>query len=389
MDVRTTFFALLLVALGTIATLMIAPLLQYVMAAALLAFVLYPAHERLEERIGARPSAFVITGLAIVATVVPTLYVSIVLLQTTITYLDGFDESVVVDSIRDVAFQIGVDEAAFAMAREQVIAEVEGSIASAVELFLRETIGLLNASIRMSVGLLVLVFVLYYLLLDGPAFVAWLADVIPLEDGVRDELFDEVETVTRAVIQSHVLVALAEGLLGGLGFYLLGVPNVALWTVVMIVVSFLPAIGIWLVWGPAVGYLVAADELVAGLVLLVYGLTVLSIVDNYLRAVFVDHGSGLHRAAVLVGVIGGIYLLGIMGLFLGPVLLAVFKAGLNVFSKTALASGDPQVAPTARPVSSGENATAASKGENAPTVDTDCCNDFPAQPPPGSRLRRK
>ncbi|WP_265108058.1 AI-2E family transporter [Halosolutus halophilus] len=368
MDIRTTFFALLLVALGAITILMIAPLLQYVMAACLLAFVLYPAHERLRARIGSRPSAFVITGFAVVAAVVPTLYVSIVILQTTISYLDGFDDTVVIESLREVALQIGVDDEAFGVVREQVIAEIEGSVASAVETVLREIVGLLNASIRMSVGLLVLVFVLYYLLLDGATFVAWLADVIPLENDIRDELFTEVETVTRAVIQSHVLVAVVEGLLGGFGFYLLGVPNVALWTVVMIVVSFLPAIGIWLVWAPAVVYLVTADELVAGLVLLAYGLTVLSIVDNYLRAVFVDHGTGLHRAVVLVGVIGGIYLLGIMGLFLGPVVLAVFKAGLNVFNKTALASGDPQVEPTATPVPDTESRTSDPDGENAAAV---------------------
>ncbi len=127
------------------------------------------------------------------------------------------------------------------------------------------------------------------------------------------------------MLRSHVLVAIAEGVLGGIGLYVLGVPNVAFWTVVMIIVSFLPAIGVWLVWGPIVGYLFVMGDSVGASLLLVYGFTVLSVVDNYLRAVLVDLESGVHPGTVLIGVIGGLYLFGMLGLLLGPVLLATFK----------------------------------------------------------------
>ncbi|ELY39654.1 AI-2E family transporter [Natronorubrum tibetense] len=338
MDARTAFFALLLATLGVICALLVAPLLQYVLAAGLLAFVLYPAHERLERQIGARPSALALTAFAIVAAVVPLIYFSIVVLQTVFSFLDDFDELAAVEELRTAALELGIEAEVLDELESELLAEIEGSLSGSVEIVLQELVGLLNASIRMSFGLLVLVFLLYYLLVDGDRFVAWVSDIAPLEDNVRDELFDEIEVVTWAVIYSHVLVAVVEGLLGGLGFYLLGVPNVAFWTVVMIVVSFLPAVGVWLVWGPAVVYLAITADPLTAVVMLLYGVVVLSIVDNYLRAIFVDRGSGLHPAVVLIGVIGGIYLLGIMGLFLGPVLLAVFKAGLNVFSTMNLAA---------------------------------------------------
>ncbi|MDQ2049572.1 AI-2E family transporter [Natronolimnohabitans sp. A-GB9] len=347
MDVRTAFFALLLVVLGAIAALLVAPLLQYVMAAGLLAFVLYPLHERLTERIDPRLSALALTGFAIVVAVIPILYFSLVVLQTVFSFLDDFDELAAVEELRAAALELGIEAEVIDELESELVAEVNDSLAGSVELVLQELVGLLNASIRMSFGLLVLVFLLYYLLVDGDQFVAWVSDVAPLEAEVREELFDEIEVVTWAVIQSHVLVALVEGLLGGLGFYLLGVPNVTFWTVVMIVVSFLPAIGVWLVWGPAVVYLAVMSDPLSAVVMLLYGVAVLSIVDNYLRAIFVDRGSGLHPAVVLVGVIGGIYLLGIMGLFLGPVLLAVFKAGLNVFSKTNLTVAESSPEPEA------------------------------------------
>ncbi|AFZ73214.1 AI-2E family transporter [Natronobacterium gregoryi] len=342
MDARTAFFGALLVALGSIAALLVAPLLQYVMAAGLLAFVLYPVHQRLEKRVDERVSGLALTAFAIVAAVVPILFFSIILLQTTFDFLDGFDELAAIETLREAAIDAGIEEEVLASIEAELLSEIEGSIGGAVEVVLMEIVGLLNASVRMSFGMLVLVFVLYYLLVDGRTFVAWVSAVTPLEDDVREELFDEIEVVTWAVIQSHVLVALVEGMLGGLGFYLLGVPNVTFWMVVMIIVSFLPAIGVWLVWGPAVIYLAITADPLQAVVLFTYGIAVLSVVDNYLRALFVDHGSGLHPAVVLVGVIGGIYLLGIMGLFLGPVLLAVFKAGLTVFSRVTN-HGDEQV----------------------------------------------
>ncbi|NKE34868.1 AI-2E family transporter [Natronococcus sp. JC468] len=340
MDVKTTFFALLLLSLAAVTTLILAPLLQYVLGAALLAFVLYPAHERLERRIGGRPSALVLTVVAVVAAVIPILYLSVVTVQTVFSFLNRFDETAAVETASEWAIQLGIDPELIATTRARLLAEVNGAFDGAVDVALGEVVGLLDAGVRMGLGLLVLVFLLYYLLADGRTFVRWLAAVAPLEDEVRDELFAEVDVVTWAVIKSHVLVAVVEGLLGGIGFYLLGVPNAPFWTIVMVVVSFLPAIGVWLVWGPAVAYLLMTTGPLPAVALLLYGLSVLSVVDNYLRAIFVDRRTGLHPAVVLIGVVGGIYLLGIMGLFLGPVLLAVFKAGLNVFNETALTTDD-------------------------------------------------
>ena len=360
MDVRIGFFALLLAVLGAVAALMVLPLLQYVMAAALLAFVLYPTHERLtrvsldlgrvELSIGPRFSAILLTAFAVVAAVVPLLVFSLVILQTVFSYLDSFDEVAAIEAARDLARDLGVEEEAIVEVEVMLLSELEGVLTGGVEVVFQEVVGLVNTSIQMGIGLLVLVFLLYYLLVDGKTFVAWIGHVAPMDADVRDELFAEIDVVTWAVMKSHVLVALVEGILGGIGLYLLGVPNVTFWTVVMIVVSFLPAIGVWLVWGPAVAYLAVVGEPLSAVVLLLYGIAVLSVVDNYLRAIFVDRRSGLHPAVVLVGVIGGIYLLGIMGLFLGPVLLAVFKAGLTVFGDVYEPDGsDPGSGPGIEP----------------------------------------
>ncbi|MGM0604437.1 MAG: AI-2E family transporter [Halobacteriota archaeon] len=343
MDVRTGFFVLFLAIVGVVSALLVLPLLRYVMAAALLSFALYPVHRRLSRvrieirgvvlPVGSRISAGVLTAVAIVAAIVPMLLLSVILLQTVRSFLTDTDGSVLVAQIREAINGLGVTDSTIREIEQTALTEIEGLLDRSTEMLFQEIVGLLNMSIRMGVGLLVLVFLLYYFLVDGTRLIRWIGDVAPVDPRVYAELTKEIRVVTWAVLKSHVFVAVIEGLLAGFGFYLLGVPNVVFWTVVMIVVSFLPAIGIWLIWAPAVVYLVIAGLPVNAFALLIYGITVLSVIDNYMRAILVDRGAHVHPAIVLIGVIGGIYLLGIVGLFLGPVLLAVFKAGLNVFGE--------------------------------------------------------
>jgi len=350
MDVRTAFFALLVAVLGIIGFLLVDPFLQYVLAAGLLAFVLFPLHERLAERIGPRPSAAVLTAVAFVTAIIPVLVLTVVLLDTTIAFLDdlqGSDLSAFVDSLRGfLVDDLGVDPEHVDEIEAAAVEEFEDLLAASAEILLTQTLGLLDTTVDVGLGVLILAFLLYYLLVDGPELVAWTREVTPLDNDVQDELYDEMSVVTWAVIGSHLLVAVVEGILGGIGLWLVGVPNAAFWAVVMVVVSIMPVIGVWLVWAPMVVYLVVIGQPVGAVILLVYGIAVLSVVDNYLRAIFVDAGSGVHPAIVLVGVLGGIYLLGIMGLFLGPILLALFKAAVTVFDRTHGVSRDDVPAET-------------------------------------------
>ncbi|OVE82864.1 AI-2E family transporter [Natronolimnobius baerhuensis] len=343
MDLRIGFLLLLVALLGAISVLLALPLLQYIMAAVLLAFVLFPLHDRLEGRtvrvrgtaitISPRVSAGVVTVFGILATVIPLLIFTVLLLQTVLSFVNDLGDVDLVETARTTARELGFDETVLNGLEAALSSELEGFLNRGLEFALQELLRLLDTSFQVGLGLLVLVFLLYYFLVDGRRLVAWIGSVAPIDDEVRRELIDEVDAVTWAVLRSHVLVAIAEGVLGGIGLYVLGVPNVAFWTVVMIIVSFLPAIGVWLVWGPIVGYLFVMGDSVGASLLLVYGFTVLSVVDNYLRAVLVDLESGVHPGTVLIGVIGGLYLFGMLGLLLGPVLLATFKAVVEVFSE--------------------------------------------------------
>ncbi|WP_222918465.1 AI-2E family transporter [Natrinema sp. SYSU A 869] len=334
MDVRTTFLALLVAALCGLAALLVLPLVEYVLAACLLAVVLRPAYERLEPQVGPRFAGLACTSIAVVAGIVPLLLISLVVLRTAVSTLESFDGGQIVAYGRDIARNdLGLADESVATLESVMRSELEGSIPDVAELTLARTIDIVTTGMDVAVGVLVIVFLLYYLLVDGAAFVTWLREIAPLDADVLDELFTEVHDVTWAVLRTHVFVAVVQGVLGGVGLALLGVPYATTLGVVLMFAAVLPTVGVWLVWGPVtVAHAVSSDP-VRAVVLLGYGIAVLTVTDNYLRAYLVDRGSGLHPATALLGVVGGIYLFGVVGLFVGPVVLATFKACVTVVNR--------------------------------------------------------
>lgn len=334
MDARTSFFALLVCALAGVAALLVLPLLEYVLGACLLAVVLRPAYERLAPRLGDRLAALALIGFVVVAGVVPLALVSLVVVRTTASTLESVSVEGITAYGSEVArTELGMEEESVAAVESALQARVRETVSDVVDVTLEQSLRLLSTAVDAAIGTVAFVFLLYYLLVDGPGFLDWLRRTVPLESAVLDELFGEVHAVTRAVLRSHVLVAVIQGTLGGIGLALLGVPYATALAVILLFASFLPTVGVWLVWGPVTVAHTAADGPGSGVVLLGYGIVVLAVADYYLRSILVDRRSGLHPALVLLGVIGGISLFGVVGLFVGPVVLGAFAATLRVANR--------------------------------------------------------
>jgi predicted PurR-regulated permease PerM len=123
-----------------------------------------------------------------------------------------------------------------------------------------------------------------------------------------------------------------QGVVAGVGLFVAGIPNATFWTIVMMVLAMVPIVGVAPVLGGATIYLAVEGRLLAAALLVVYGTSVVAITDDYLRALVIDKESSLHSAVILLGVFGAAYFIGAIGLFVGPILLALFKATLEVFT---------------------------------------------------------
>jgi predicted PurR-regulated permease PerM len=181
-------------------------------------------------------------------------------------------------------------------------------------------------------GLLVMLYLLFFLLRDGSALSKRIQDGLPLPPEQERALFSKFTTVIRATIKGSLLVAALQGALGGLIFWLLGLHAPVLWGVVMGLLALLPAVGAALIWLPAAIYLLAIGAVWQGVVLLLFGAFVIGLVDNILRPLLVGKDTKLPDYVVLVSTLGGLATFGLNGFVLGPVIAATFIAAWDIFS---------------------------------------------------------
>ena len=127
------------------------------------------------------------------------------------------------------------------------------------------------------------------------------------------------------------MVAVTQGTLGGIIFWILGISGAMLWGVVMVILSLFPAVGSALIWGPVAAYLLISGDVIEGIVLILFGVFVIGLVDNILRPILVGRDTKMPDYMVLISTIGGIGLFGLNGFVVGPVLAALFLAFWQIF----------------------------------------------------------
>jgi predicted PurR-regulated permease PerM len=189
------------------------------------------------------------------------------------------------------------------------------------------------------VSLAVMLYVLFFLLRDGPSLKRRVLRAIPLDAEHKERLFQTFATVIRATVKGNVVVAIAQGALGGLILWFLGIKGPFLWGVVMAVLSLLPAVGAALVWAPIAVYLMLAGAMWKGVTLIAFGVLVIGLVDNVLRPILVGKDTRMPDYLVLVSTLGGIALFGLNGFVIGPVIAAMFLAVWALVSEST-AAGD-------------------------------------------------
>ncbi|WP_294278953.1 AI-2E family transporter [uncultured Sphingomonas sp.] len=176
-------------------------------------------------------------------------------------------------------------------------------------------------------------YVAFFLIRDGDRLGPSFVRALPLDRNVATRLVDTFVTVVRATIKGSVIVGLVQGALGAITFWIVGVPAALLWGVLMAIAALLPAIGPAIIWGPVAIYLLATGAVWQGAVVVASGVLVIGLADNILRPILVGRDTGLPDWIVLLTTLGGIELLGLSGIVVGPVAAALFLAGWRILSE--------------------------------------------------------
>ena len=194
-----------------------------------------------------------------------------------------------------------------------------------------------KGSVTGLVQLVVSGFLLFYLFRDQDEALAALRSLLPITAAEADMLFHRFSDTVYAILYGKVFTAASQGALGGLGFWILGLPAPWFWGAVMGVLSFLPLVGASIVWGPAAVFLTLDGHFGRALVLVLWGVVVIAPIEGFLYPIMVGHRLKLHNALVVVAVLGGLVALGPVGLVVGPAMLAL-AVGLLSLWKDRLAA---------------------------------------------------
>jgi predicted PurR-regulated permease PerM len=340
-------FLLLLVAVSLAFAGILAPFYGAIFWAIVVALIFAPLYRRLQERMGGRPNLAAATTVLIVIAmvIVPLVLIGASLLQEA----SGVYAKVQSGEINPAATLRRVFDALPAWATGLLdrfnltdLPKVRDSVAAGLvkggQAVAPQALSIGMNTFDFVIGLGIMLYLLFFLLRDGMALTERIKQAVPLRAGQKTALFGRFADVVRATVKGGILVAIAQGALGGLAFWFLGVHAALLWAVLMAFLSLVPAVGAGLVWVPVAIYFLATGALWQGVSLILYGVLVIGLVDNLLRPFLIGKDTRLPDYVVLISTLGGIQVFGLNGFVIGPVIAAMFMVTWEIFAASRLTS---------------------------------------------------
>ncbi|WP_201774028.1 AI-2E family transporter [Pseudoxanthomonas suwonensis] len=332
-------FTVVLIAVSFAFLLLLRPFYHAIFWAATLAILFWPVHRRLLARMPARPglAALVSLLMCLVIVIVPITLLVITLANEVVHFyaraaesggIGGYLERIAaaIPPWAQAWFErLGAEEL---RAVQERVSEAAGQ---ALQFLLARAVGIGQNTLQVAIGFLLMLYLLFFFFLDGDRIIRVARSAIPMERAYVGELAAKFVTVVKATIKGNLVVAAIQGALGGLMFWVLGIPGPVLWGVVMAFLSLLPAIGAWLVWAPVAIYLLATGSVAKGLVVIAFGAGVIGLIDNLLRPILVGKETRMPDYLVLLSTLGGLALFGLTGFVAGPVIAALFLVTWEIF----------------------------------------------------------
>ncbi|MDY6944397.1 MAG: AI-2E family transporter [Pseudomonadota bacterium] len=313
------------------------PFLGPLLWAIFIAFLLYPLHVRLAARLRGKAqwSAALLTVLTFIVIIGP-----LTALSAAFAAQVGDLLQIVQDKVTDQTSGNVLNLANVPWVRQGLdwlndtldvdLAQVQGWFTQGSREAL-QTLASLTGKVFMgavgtAVGFVLMEFMLFFFIRDGGEMVSTTRELIPMAEAPKARLFDHLAAVTRAMVYGTGLTSLIQGALVGIAFLIVGLPSPIVFGVIAALVALLPFGGTALVWGPAALVLAAQSRWGATIFMLIWGTVLVSLVDNVVRPMLVSGRANVGTLTVFIGVLGGLAAFGAIGLFLGPVILALIIA---------------------------------------------------------------
>ena len=331
------FFFLLLFGVAVVVFFIFQPFLTAIVAAAILSALFQGVYHRFERLLrGHRAwSSFLTCLVAITIIVTPILLVlSLAVGEANALYKTLSEESSLDNFIgRTVASVQNTPYLSMFLNSETLNKE---TILSDVKQFSQNALGLLQAAYQgvthFVFWIFIMFFSLFYFLIDGKSAIRYIMQMSPLRNEHDKLLIQKFVSISRATLKGTLVVAVIQGFLGGLMFWIAGIPSPAIWGLIMVILSIIPMIGTGIIWIPAGIILLLLGNIWQGVFILAVGAGIISSVDNVLRPKLVGRDTQMHPLLIFFATLGGIAFFGLPGFIIGPIIVALFMALTEIYN---------------------------------------------------------
>jgi predicted PurR-regulated permease PerM len=327
--IQLTFFLILLGLASFMTYIVYRPFLNVIILAIVLAILLNPIYEWILKLFGGRSKIAVslLIILSIIFILIPLSLLSIQIFnQSKDVYLELQSGQVnYIQQITDaIEKPIQVHFPSFSL-------DVKGILQQIVVWIGNNAANIISGISKTFLGLMLVFISLFFFLKDGKKFLNYIVKLSPLDDFCDIRIFHRIGTMISSVVRGVLFIAVIQALLVGVGFYLFGVPNAALWGTVTVVASLLPFIGTGLVVLPGIAYLLLTGDILGAIGLAIWGTLLVGLIDNLLAPIMYGKVSQVHPLFILFAVLGGIYAFGPLGFLVGPMIVSFFLAVLEIY----------------------------------------------------------
>lgn len=326
------FLFFCLIAFTLLVLYIISPFLTPLIIAAVLAVMFYPIHLKLMFLLKGRSSlsAFLVTILSIIVVILPVLFLAkMILIEATDIY-----KSLSTNNVVEMAENTIMNLSIFSPALKTMELDFGNYISQGLGWLINNIGSVFSSFAKIILDFFVFLIAFYTFLKDGKKLSEYLIKLSPLKD--RDDLLimNRLNLAIHGTIGGNLIIAVIQGMLAGLGFFIFGVPNPVLWGSIAAFAAVLPGIGTALVLTPAIIYLFVINNVYGGIGLTIWGLTAVGLIDNLLAPSLISRGTKLPPLAVFVSVLGGVVVLGPLGFIFGPLVISICFALVDIYVAT-------------------------------------------------------
>ncbi|MDP2628533.1 MAG: AI-2E family transporter [Nanoarchaeota archaeon] len=327
-----TFFkrittAILLIVLIVLSFFLLKPILLSIVLGLILAFVFSPVHDRLVKIVKSKNlSVSIICIIIILLIVIPFWFLVPILIDQSIkTYLAA-QQMDFVTPLKSVFPSLFASEEF----SQQVGSIIYSFVTNVSNSLMNSFANLILDFPRLLLQISVVFFTFFFVLRDKEQLVLYIKSLLPFPPEIEKKLFDNTKGITSSVIYGQIVVGIIQGIIAGAGFFIFGVSNALVLSLLAVLAGVLPIIATGLVWIPVVIYLLIGGNNFAAIGVALFGL-VASTIDNIIKPLIVAKRTSITSPVILIGMIGGLFLFGVLGLILGPLILAYLLVILEVY----------------------------------------------------------